>query len=221
MQRKILLMLYATIFLWVSAFGQKTDSVVIVKCSIGYKLPAANCIVEINYPQIVGSNDSAQISINKALRESLNVEISDNEFYIDCQDNSEYLGDYKILFNQKGIFSVEITNYQYNENAAHGHCWYGALNFNIHTGKTIELEEILTNGYKKVVEKYMQPFHDDLAVYLDEADHLVKIPGYGITKKGLIFYFKSFFEAREYIKILIPYNVLEKYISYPALKKIK
>ncbi|WP_164918971.1 MULTISPECIES: DUF3298 and DUF4163 domain-containing protein [Acutalibacteraceae] len=108
--------------------------------------------------------------------------------------------DYEVKYNQNGLFSIVLSNYQY-EGGAHGGTIQTAYTFDLNTGKQLSLGSLMKNG-----SGYQQEFDAKIRSGIDEREKsgaLVEIanspfktlgsnPDFYLSDAGIAFYFQQY-----------------------------
>lgn len=114
--------------------------------------------IELKIPQITGMKiEQIQKSINEAMA-APTLQMRDQnlkdarEYYQDTQKTGEHFwqyevaSDYEVHYNQNGILSITTDNYQFT-GGAHGGTERLPFNYDLNTGKSLQLKDIFTPGF--------------------------------------------------------------------------
>lgn len=100
----------------------------------------------IYYPQLAGlANQQAEKEINRAILQTVQGLIHEQQ-RVQIPGNTQMQGSYEIKTNERGIFSVTMSNYAYTPQMAHGMTFLGSVTANILTGKLYTLRELFKPG---------------------------------------------------------------------------
>lgn len=100
----------------------------------------------IYYPQLAGlANQQAEKEINRAILQTVQGLIQEQQ-RVQIPGNTQMQGSYEIKTNERGIFSVTMSNYAYTPQMAHGMTFLGSVTANILTGKLYTLRELFKPG---------------------------------------------------------------------------
>ncbi|KZE49368.1 hypothetical protein AV540_14675 [Brevibacillus parabrevis] len=109
----------------------------------------------IYYPQLAGlANQQAEKDINRAILQTVQGLIHEQQ-RVQVPGNTQMQGSYEIKTNERGIFSVTISNYAYTPQMAHGMTFLGSVTANTQTGKLYTLRDLFKPGsdYVKVLSE--------------------------------------------------------------------
>ena len=109
----------------------------------------------IYYPQLAGlANQQAEKDINRAILQTVQGLIHEQQ-RVQVPGNTQMQGSYEIKTNERGIFSVTLSNYAYTPQMAHGMTFLGSVTANIQTGKLYTLRDLFKPGsdYVKVLSE--------------------------------------------------------------------
>ncbi|WP_409341329.1 DUF3298 domain-containing protein [Paenibacillus sp. MBLB4367] len=102
--------------------------------------------VDIQYPNVVmPQQPGIQQHINSRIDREVQQLIRLQGYY-EHPAQTEMTGLYEIKTNERGIFSVSLSNYAYTEKMAHGLTLLKSLTFDIRTGKAYALNELFKPG---------------------------------------------------------------------------
>ncbi|MCM3077613.1 DUF3298 and DUF4163 domain-containing protein [Brevibacillus invocatus] len=149
----------------------------------------------IYYPQLTGlSNQQAEQQINKSLLQTVNGLIHEQE-RVQIQGNTQIQGSYEIKTNERGIFSVTMSNFAYTPPMAHPMTFLGSLTADVQTGKIYNLRElfkpgsdyvrILSENIKKQIQQRQIPTLNPFTTISPEQDFYV-------ADKSLVIYFQLY-----------------------------
>jgi len=104
----------------------------------------------IYYPQLAGlSNQQAETQINRILYQTVQGLIRDQQ-NVQTQGNTQMQGSYEVKNNQRGIFSVTLSNYAYTPPMAHGMSFLGSVTANVNDGTIYTLRSLFKPGSRYV-----------------------------------------------------------------------
>lgn len=149
----------------------------------------------IYYPQLTGlANQQAEQQINKSLLQTVNGLIHEQE-RVQIQGNTQMQGSYEIKTNERGIFSVTMSNFAYTPPMAHPMTFLGSLTADVQTGKIYNLRElfkpgsdyvrILSENIKKQIQQRQIPTLNPFTTISPEQDFYV-------ADKSLVIYFQLY-----------------------------
>lgn len=149
----------------------------------------------IYYPQLSGlSNQQAEQQINKSLLQTVNGLIREQE-RVQIQGNTQMQGSYEVKTNERGIFSVTMSNFAYTPPMAHPMTFLGSLTADVQTGKIYNLRElfkpgsdyvrVLSENIKKQVQQRQIPTLNPFTTISPEQDFYV-------ADKSLVIYFQLY-----------------------------
>jgi hypothetical protein len=118
--------------------------------TIALKKTQGKCTVDSSFLQVKTASRTVDAVINKALARTFEEMVFDT----DCRtEGLERSGGMTVVYNGKGILSVIDSNDYYSEGAAHPSVEMRTLNFDLRTGKQLQLTNILNaDGKKKLVD---------------------------------------------------------------------
>jgi len=100
----------------------------------------------IYYPQLAGlANQQAEKDINRAILQTVQGLIHEQQ-RVQVPGQTQMQGSYEIKSNERGIFSVTLTNYAYTPQMAHGMTFMGSVTTDIQTGKLYTLRDLFKPG---------------------------------------------------------------------------
>lgn len=149
----------------------------------------------IYYPQLSGlSNQQAEQQINKSLLQTVNGLIHEQE-RVQIQGNTQMQGSYEVKTNERGIFSVTMSNFAYTPPMAHPMTFLGSLTADVQTGKIYNLRElfkpgsdyvrVLSDNIKKQIQQRQIPTLNPFTTISPEQDFYV-------ADKSLVIYFQLY-----------------------------
>mgnify|MGYP000914045480 CR=1 FL=1 len=151
--------------------------------------------LEIFYPVIAaGTNPNAMLKMNQQIYNLVNRLIIDQGYYQSPQTTS-VTGYYEIKTNERGVLSLSIINYTYQQYAAHGLTIIKSLNFDINTGKNYQLFELFKPGsdYQKVLSKIIEKQINERDIpLLDGFKGVSPNQDYYIADKALVIYYQLY-----------------------------
>lgn len=167
----------------------------------------------IQYPQLSGLMDiEAQQNINDILKQSAQNALSQGEEnaddmawairdgYTGAVGMCEAFFDYMVTYNQNGVFSVVLTNYQY-AGGAHGSTVQRSYTFDLATGKALRMTDLMDSGsaYIKFINEAIRKEIDRrvAAGNLSEFDFnkfkdIGTTPDYYLSNSAVVFYFQEY-----------------------------
>ena len=150
------------------------------------------------------------------------------DLYYEANDKDAYYTAWEwttstdMLFLSKKILSLGIENYNYS-GGAHPNTYSVYLNYNLETGKKIELKDLVKD--KKALEKLARSAFLKAKGIRDskvgiESDEVFQFPeNFGITEEGLYFFYNPY-EAGPYaagpLDFVLPWKMLEGICTFPA-----
>ena len=100
----------------------------------------------IYYPQLTGlANQQAEQQINQSIIHTVQRLIREQE-RVQVRGNTQMQGSYEVKTNERGIFSVTLSNFAYTPRMAHPMTFLGSLSADIQTGKIYTLRELFKPG---------------------------------------------------------------------------
>nr|WP_217365017.1 MULTISPECIES: DUF3298 and DUF4163 domain-containing protein [Brevibacillus] len=100
----------------------------------------------IYYPQLAGlANQQAEKDINRAILQTVQGLIHEQQ-RVQVPGNTQMQGSFEIKTNERGIFSVTLSNYAYTPQMAHGMTFLGSVTANTQTGKLYTLRDLFKPG---------------------------------------------------------------------------
>lgn len=149
----------------------------------------------IYYPQLAGlANQQAEKDINQALLQTVQGLIHEQQ-RVQVPGDTQMQGIYEIKSNERGIFSVTMSNYAYTPQMAHGMTFLGSVTADVQTGKLYTLRELFKPG-----SNYIQVLSDMIKVQIKErqiptlnAFTTIKADqDFYIADKALVIYFQLY-----------------------------
>jgi hypothetical protein len=117
----------------------------------------------IYYPQLAGlANQQAEKEINQALLQTVQGLIHEQQ-RVQVPGDTQMQGSYEIKSNERGIFSVTMSNYAYTPQMAHGMTFLGSVTADVQTGKLYTFRELFKPG-----SNYIQVLSDMIKVQIEE-----------------------------------------------------
>lgn len=168
--------------------------------------------VTIQFPQLSGLDKTIQDNINALLKDSSKKAQKEGENnaadmaqaikdgYMGAVGRCETYYDYQITYNQNGLLSVALINYQY-AGGAHGLTVQSSFTFDLSTGETLRLDDFFTSagGYKAAINAMIRKEIDRriAAGELDEFEFskfvdIGENPGYYLSNIGFVIYFQEY-----------------------------
>lgn len=181
-----------------------------------------NCFLKITYPQVIIKEEETKTKVNDLLKKMF--EVDTLLITSDCNGNTEYIIDYAIHYNNKGLFSITQNSYEYGEGAAHGHRNYTAINFDLQNGNLIRLQDILEGQYENKIQseglKILKQKNNIPDSETDFYERQLINPNFSIRDKGILIYLLGQSEVEGTYEIVIPYKSLAKHIKKGSLLEI-
>jgi hypothetical protein len=168
--------------------------------------------LEVYYPVVLNLNNPiVQQRINTIISHEVNNLIYKQGYYQDPQ--TQVTGLFEIKSNERGILSINLSNYAYPPHAAHGMTYIKSLTMDIQTGKVYQLFElfkpdsnyvsIISNNIKKQIFAREIPLLDGFEKIKDNQD-------YYIADKAIVIYFQLYEITPYYIGFpMFPISVFE------------
>jgi hypothetical protein len=149
----------------------------------------------IYYPQLAGlANQQAEKEINQALLQTVQGLIHEQQ-RVQVPGDTQMQGSYEIKSNERGIFSVTMSNYAYTPQMAHGMTFLGSVTADVQTGKLYTFRELFKPG-----SNYIQVLSDMIKVQikerqiptLNEFTTIKADQDFYIADKALVIYFQLY-----------------------------
>ncbi|WP_411348659.1 PdaC/SigV domain-containing protein [Paenibacillus sp. WLX2291] len=166
--------------------------------------------INIVYPVVSGlDNTAAQTAINKALKAHFDeflaaVQKQAKEFGAPTNKDMSYEidGGYKVTYNQNGVISFLLTDYQFL-GGAHGDDILTGMTFSLKDGKPVKLDDLLKSNtsyrqdLKKLLQADIRKHADDMGVSLEQFNDLSKssskyLDNYYLTDSGFNVFFQKY-----------------------------
>ncbi|MEW4370960.1 PdaC/SigV domain-containing protein [Paenibacillus kandeliae] len=166
--------------------------------------------ISIVYPVVSGlDNATAQTAINKALKAHFDqylaaVQKQAKELGAPTSKNMRYEidGGYKMTYNQNGVISFLLTDYQYL-GGAHGDDVLTGMTFSLKDGKLLKLDDLLKSNtnyrqdLKKLLQADIRKHADDMGVSLEQFNDLSKssskyLENFYLTASGFNVFFQKY-----------------------------
>ncbi len=186
---------------------------------------------DIQYPRLTGGDAAALEEINRRLRETAERALATGEKnaadmaqairdgYTGAVGNCETLVDYTVYYNENGLFSVVLTEYQY-AGGAHGATYKHGFTFDLATGRALSLPELMAEGagWRAYLNRVIRREIDsrEKAGILSEFEtgrfeDIGQAPDYYLTDDALVIFFQQY--------VYFPYvaGIQEFYIPYREL----
>ena len=125
----------------------------------------------------------------------------------------------EVVTNEKGILCLNVGGYEYG-GGAHGYGWVSYMNFDVATGKVLELKDLLVTNYSdrlnEIAARIFFGITENDGMLFDEDPNNFKLnDNFAITGGGLIFTFNPY-EIAPYVagmpEVTIPYRDMEALI---------
>ena len=168
---------------------------------------------EIQYPQLAGmADESAQTAVNRALKKSAQAALttgqknasdmgaSIRDGYTGAVGKCETVFDYTVTYNQNGLVSVVMMEYQY-AGGAHGSTVQIANTYELDTGDALTLLDMMdgTSDYKACINTSIRQEIDRRVeigdLYEFEFDPFADIgedPGYYLSDSAVVIFFQEY-----------------------------
>lgn len=149
----------------------------------------------IYYPQLAGlANQQAEKDINRAILQTVQGLIHEQQ-RVQVPGQTQMQGSYEIKSNERGIFSVTLTNYAYTPQMAHGMTFMGSVTADIQTGKLYTLRDlfkpgsdyvtVISNNIKQQIKERNIPTLNGFTTIKPDQD-------FYIADKALVIYFQLY-----------------------------
>ena len=166
----------------------------------------------IQYPQVMGlANSEAQDTVNALMKKAAldaQSEGQENAKELEQWIKDENPGftaqcetyfDYAIPYNQNGLLSIILTDYQY-AGGAHGSTIQSSYTFDLSTGKMLSLSDLMErgSGYSTYLNSAVRQEIDkrvtsgDLVEFDQKFSDLGTDPAYYLSNDGIVFYFQQY-----------------------------
>ncbi|MDC0761475.1 DUF3298 domain-containing protein [Brevibacillus sp. AG] len=167
----------------------------------------------IYYPQLAGlANQQAEKDTNRAIYQTVQGLIHEQQ-RVQVPGNTEMQGSYEIKTNERGIFSVVLSNYAYTPQMAHGMTFLGSITADIQTGKLYTLRELFKPGsdYVKVIsENIKRQIKERSIPTLNGFTSIKPDQDYYLADKALVIYFQLYEITPYYVGFpMFPISVYE------------
>lgn len=166
--------------------------------------------VNVVYPVVSGlDNEAAQTAINKALKDHFDKYLAGMKKQVEeagtpySKDLSyEIDGGYKVSYNQNGVISFLLTDYQFL-GGAHGDNILTGMTFSLKDGKALKLDDLLKSNasYRQDIKKMLQADikkqSDEMGYSLEQFNDLSKnsssyLNNYYLTDSGFTVFFQKY-----------------------------
>ena len=151
--------------------------------------------LDVLYPYIIsGTNAYAIQKMNQQIMNLVKRLIIEQGYYQNPQTTQVY-GSFEIKNNQRGVFSLNIINYTYIYQHAHGMTITKSLTFDIQTGKVYELKDLFKPGsdYTKVLSEIVQKQIKEREIpVIEEFKGIKPDQDYYIADKALVVYYQLY-----------------------------
>lgn len=167
----------------------------------------------IQYPQLSGLTDnnvqkiindllkqSAQNALNQGEKNAAEMAQAIRDGFTGAIGMCETFFDYMVQYNQNGLFSVVLTNYQY-AGGAHGSTVQRSLTFDLLTGKPLRLGDLMIrdSGFTKYINDMIRKQIDQKAaageLYEFEFSRFEDVgenPEFYLSHHAVVFYFQEY-----------------------------
>ncbi|MFP3388851.1 DUF3298 domain-containing protein [Brevibacillus sp. SIMBA_040] len=159
----------------------------------------------IYYPQLAGlANQQAEKDINKAILQTVQGLIHEQQ-RVQVPGNTQMQGSYEIKSNERGIFSVTLTNYAYTPQMAHGMTFMGSVTADIQTGKLFTLRDLFKPG-----SDYVKVISDNIKLQIKERN-IPTLNGFTSIKPDQDFYLAD----KALVIYFQLYEITPYYVGFP------
>jgi hypothetical protein len=181
-------------------------------------------IIQVRYPQIEAATGGARI-FNVYIEQIINQFVESFVSEIESYDYDEYLADfanglttdYRPTYIDANQISINLLQSVYYAGAAHPLPFSRAVNFDLRSGRIIDLDELFMDGvdYLPRISDYAMNDLREQGVLLWEEGALPSAENYeswNITMEGLLFTFDPYQVApyaAGFQEVLVPYEVLQ------------
>lgn len=167
----------------------------------------------IYYPQLAGlANQQAERQINRILFQTVQGLIRDQQ-NVQVPGDTQMQGSYEIKNNQRGIFSVTLSNYAYTPQMAHGMSFLGSVTANVNTGTIYTLRSLFKPGsnYVNVISTNIkQQIKQRQIPTLQEFSAISPEQDFYVADKALVIYFQLYEITPYYVGFpMFPISVYE------------
>lgn len=149
----------------------------------------------IYYPQLTGlANHQAEQQINQSLLHTVHGLIREQQ-RVQVPGNTQMQGSFEIKTNERGIFSVTLSNFAYTPHMAHPMTFLASVTADVQTGKIYTLRElfkpgsdyvkVLSDSIKKQIVQRQLPTLNEFTAISPEQD-------YYLADKSLVIYFQLY-----------------------------
>lgn len=152
--------------------------------------------VEVYYPQIYGIYQlDVQERMNRSIQEAVNALIVEQQAYQTGNGMTEMTGLYEIKTNERGVFSITLSNFAYTPPMAHGMTLLSSLTFDVYSGTPVTLASLFTAG-----SDYVKRLSELVAIQIKERDvpllgefsQIDPDQSFYIADKALVLYFQLY-----------------------------
>jgi hypothetical protein len=168
--------------------------------------------LNVYYPYISGvANPASQQIMNGEIQRLVNNLIIMQDYYRNPQ--TQVTGWYEIKTNERNILSLNIDNYGYPPQAAHGMTYIRSLTFDIQTGKDYTLSELFKPG-----ADYITPISRNISTQikarqiplLEGFDKISPNQDFYIADKALVIYYQLYEITPYYVGLpMFPISVFD------------
>ena len=171
-----------------------------------------NLIVNLQYPQIGGLEDikvqeginsvfthAASAAVEEGLQNSFGIIVA-KQHYPDMKSKCETNLNYRITYNQNGLLSVVLYNYQYS-GGAHGGTAQISYTFDLSTGKTLDLSALMKEdaSYISYINSAIRTEIDKrtadgdlMELVTSKFETVGEKPDYYLNGDSVVFYFQQY-----------------------------
>lgn len=177
---------------------KQPNSINITKQTIEKTIPEAN--IKVEYPQVSGlKNRAAEQKINTLLKTKAETFVANSIKEAKMNQPSpngstyEYLGNYKVTYNENGVLSLLLETYSYT-GGAHGITVREGLTFRLSDGKVLTLDELLraNPNYRSVVDPAIAKKLVETEGYFGNFKTIGPNPSYYVKDQGVVIFFQLY-----------------------------
>ncbi|MGG6314402.1 DUF3298 and DUF4163 domain-containing protein [Paenibacillus macerans] len=167
--------------------------------TIEKKIPEAS--IKVDYPQVSGlKRKSVQKKINTLLKDKAETfaanalkEAKASQPSTPSGNPYEYVGTYKVTYNQDGVLSLYEDMYSYT-GGAHGITYREGLTFRLSDGKLLTLDEVLraNPNYRSIVDPEIARKLQQTEGYFGNFQTIGPNPAYYVKDQGVTIFFQLY-----------------------------
>ncbi|WP_379316488.1 DUF3298 and DUF4163 domain-containing protein [Paenibacillus puldeungensis] len=178
--------------------AKKPNSINITKHTIEKTIPEAK--IKVEYPQVSGlKNRAAEKIINTLLKTKAETFVANSIKEAKASQPSpsgnpyEYLGTYKVTYNENGVLSLLLETYAYT-GGAHGITIREGLTFRLSDGKVLTLDELLraNPNYRSIVDPEIAKKLEETEGYFGNFKTIGPNPSYYVKDQGVVIFFQLY-----------------------------